>query len=92
MNFFDTQKIYDYKIIRIPRVYPKFDTIEFNDQKLVDYINSFENEYALSHEFDSSELISETINDPQDGKTYRLGGMLVAMSSAHSLVKKIIIH
>jgi len=90
MNFFNCQKIYGYKIIKIPSLYPKFDTTEFNDQKLVDFINSFENEYALSHEFDSSELISETGVDSQERKEYRLGGILIAISSAYSLVKKIL--
>lgn len=90
MNFFDCQKIYDYKIIRIPCVYPKFNTIEFNDQKVVNYINSYDDEYALSHEFDSSELISETVVDFQDKKDHRLGGMLVTMFGAHSLAQKIL--
>ena len=52
-------------------------------------INSNENEYTFSHEYDSNNLIS---NDTDNNKQYRLGGMLIGISSAYNLVEQIIIN
>ena len=89
MDILNAEKIFGHRIIRIPRIYPKFNSIQVNDEKLVNLINSNENEYTFSHEYDSNNLIS---NDTDNNKQYRLGGMLIGISSAYNLVEQIIIN
>lgn len=86
MNIFNVEKIFGHKIIRIPGIYPKFNSIQVNDEKLVSLINSNKNEYTFSHEYDSNNLI---LNGVDDNKQYRLGGMLIGISSAYNLVEQI---
>ena len=62
MNIFNVEKIFGHKIIRIPGIYPKFNSIQVNDEKLVSLINSNKNEYTFSHEYDSNNL-DEISND-----------------------------
>ncbi len=82
------EEIENYKILRLKNLYP-LNQDKTNNNIMKNLINSFDNEYAVGTELDTGTLISEV--DEVQTKTFRMGGVLIAMQNAKTLVDNIIL-
>jgi len=88
----DTKKIYNYKILKLNRIYPIAQkTANINNDEIIKFINSFKNEYAVSTStIDSGRLISESKQESDTNNTPRLGGIYEALYNSEILTSRIL--
>lgn len=86
------KKIFNYKIIKLNNIYPiAQQTANLNNDKIIKFINSFRNEYAVSTStIDSGRLVSGTKQESDVSDTPRLGGIYHALYNSKILASKIL--
>jgi protoporphyrinogen oxidase len=85
MYIIKNEKIENYKVIKLKNLYPI--NQKSKNSTIKDLINSHKNEYVAGTESDSEKLISS--EDVIINK-FRMGGILITMSNAQTLVNQII--
>ena len=86
------KKIFNYKIIKLNNIYPiAQQTVNLNNSKIIKFINSFKNEYAVTTStIDSGRLVSGTKEESDANNIPRLGGLYLALYNSKILTSEIL--